>query len=244
MGSIDKRLHVQIFDKQEQVYQIQESIIERPENEGAEAKSSDLEFELQEDPFAFVVSRRADGEVLFDTSSEQLIFESQYVRLRTSLPDDPNLYGFGEHSDRFRMRTSSKYQRTMWNSESPFIPRESSLYGSQPMYLEHRKSGTHGVLLMNANGMDINVDQDEGGQHFIEYNTIGGILDFYFFAGPSPTEVSKQHAEAIGLAAMVPYWSLGFHQAKYGYWDVNFIAEMVANYSAAGIPLEVAWGDM
>lgn len=44
-------------------------------------------------------------------------------------------------------------------------------------------------------------------------------MDFYFLAGSEtdPTEVARQYAEVVGLPAEVPYWSLGFHQCRYGY---------------------------
>ncbi|KAF4449003.1 glycoside hydrolase family 31 protein [Fusarium austroafricanum] len=240
----DNRLHVLIEDADEAVYQIPESIIPRPSHDKASADKSDLVFALRESPFSFTISRRDSKEVLFDTSSSKLIFESQYLRLRTTLPSEPNIYGFGEHSDSFRVPTDSPYQRTLWNREAPFIPRNTNLYGSHPFYLEHRESGSHGVLLLNANGMDVNFNTTSDGKRYLEYNTIGGVFDFYFFSGPTPTDVSQQQAEAMGLASMIPYWSLGYHQAKYGYWDVNYLAEVVGNYSTAGIPLEVLWGDI
>lgn len=234
-----------IQDAGEQVFQIQESLIPRPSHEETPAESAKLAFTLTEEPFAFQVSRRESGEVLFNTSLSNLIFESQYVRFGTILPVDPNIYGFGEHSDRFRFRTGEAYQRTLWNREAPFIPRESNLYGSHPTYLEHRSTGAHAVLLLNSNGMDIKLDKTEAGDgHFIEYNTIGGVVDLYFFAGPDPADVSRQHAQVLGLSTLTPYWSLGYHQAKYGYWDVHYLAEVVANHSAANIPLEVIWADI
>jgi alpha-glucosidase len=132
----------------------------------------------------------------------------------------------------------------MWNSEAPGIPQNSPLYGSHPVYFDHRgDKGTHGVFLLNANGMDIKISTDDKGQ-FLEYNTIGGVLDLYFLAGSKPTDVSRQYADVVGYSAMYPYWTFGFQQCKYGYWDVNMVAEVVGNYSSAGIPLEVMWTDI
>lgn len=82
------------------------------------------------------------------------------------------------------------------------------MYGSHPVYVEHRTTGTHGVFLANSNGMDIRLDRSTDG-HSLEYLVIGGVVDLYFMAGPSPTDVARQYAEIIGTPAMVPYWSLG-----------------------------------
>ena len=75
------------------------------------------------------------------------------------------------------------------------------------MYFDHRGAeGTHGVFLLNSNGMDIKINSTTEAGQYLEYNTIGGIVDLYFLAGPSPTEVSKQYAEVVGLPAEMPYW--------------------------------------
>ncbi|KAI0521082.1 glycosyl hydrolases family 31-domain-containing protein [Xylaria bambusicola] len=240
----ESRLHVKIYDAGLQVYQIQESVLPRPSGEGVLASDAAIQFQLTEDPVSFSISRTGSGEVLFSTNGSNLIFESQYVNLRTSLPQNPNLYGLGEHSDSFRLSTDN-YKRTLWNAESPFIPRNSNLYGSHPNYLEHRgEAGSHGVALLNANGMDININKTDSGDQYLEYNILGGVLDFYFLAGPSPTDVSKQYAEVIGAPAMMSYWTFGFQQCKYGWPDIEFEEGVVANYSAANIPLEALWADI
>jgi alpha-glucosidase len=89
--------------------------------------------------------------------------------------------------------------------------------------------------------MDIKIDDSNG--QFLEYNTIGGIIDLYFVAGPTPVEAARQYSEVVGKAVMMPYWGFGFHQCRYGMRDVYEVAEVVANYSQAGIPLETMWTD-
>lgn len=216
----------------------------RPKNEEAASTGAAVRFNITAEPFAFKVIRTSNNEVLFDTTGTPLIFEKQYVRLRTNLPKDPNLYGLGEHSDSFRFHTKS-YRRSLFNSESINIPNNANLYGSHPVYFEHRgDKGNHGVFLLNSSPMNIDIDEDDAGNQYLEYNTIGGVLDLYFMAGPGPADVSKQYADIVGYSAMYPYWTLGFHQCKYGYWDVNMVAEVVTNYSTAGIPLEVMWTDI
>ncbi|KAH8910394.1 hypothetical protein BR93DRAFT_949148 [Coniochaeta sp. PMI_546] len=205
----DTRLHVKIYDADENVYQVQESVLPRPKSEHATPSASAIQFSMVEEPFSFSVTRTDSGEVLFNTSGQQLIFESQYVRLRTTLPSNANFH---------------------------------------PIYVDNRgASGTHGVFLLNSNGMNININTTVGSsglETFLEYNTIGGVLDFYFLAGPDPAQVSRQYAEIVGLPAMVPFWSFGFHQCKYGWPNVDYVTDVVANYSKANIPLETLWGDI
>ena len=65
------------------------------------------------------------------------------------------------------------------------------MYGNHPVYYEHRSTGTHGVFLLSSNGMDVKINQEKLSSGYgssstattIEYNVIGGILDFYFLAG-------------------------------------------------------------
>lgn len=105
---IEDRLHVKIYDAAEQVFQIQESIWPRPaSDEGVDAGDSALAFTWTGSPFSFAITRRETNETLFDTSAASLVFETQYLRLRTSLPDEPSLYGLGEHTDPFQLNTTN-----------------------------------------------------------------------------------------------------------------------------------------
>lgn len=68
---------------------------------------------------------------------------------------------------------------------------------------------THGVLLMNSHGMDIVLTQTQ-----VSYRVIGGVLDFYFFMGPTPHAVLEQLTSIVGRPFMPPYWSMGLMNSK------------------------------
>ena len=240
----DSRLHIKIFDSSETAYQVPESVVGRPGNDTVSSASSLLSFNLTQDPFSFTVQRTDSGESIFDTSGTALVFESQYVRLRTSLPENPNIYGFGEDTDPFR-RPTTDYTRTLWSRDAYLIPPGTNLYGNHPIYFEHRSSSskTHGVFMLNSNGMDLNINSDSAGQ-YLEYNMIGGVIDLYVLAGPGPVDVARQYSDVIGQPTMMPYWGFGFHQCRYGMQDVYEVAAVVANYSIADIPLETMWTDI
>jgi alpha-glucosidase len=223
------------------VYQTPKDVVPRPSSDFV--VECDLEFDLHENQFSFSVSRKATGEVLFDTAGTALIFESEFLRLRTSLPTDSNLYGLGESADPMRLPTKN-YSRTFWNAGEPFLPKRSNLYGSHNIYFDHRRAnGTHAVYFLSSNGMKVNIDVGDEGQ-YLEYNSLGGIFDLYFMSGSNPKETSMEVAKTVGYPALMPYWGFGFHQCRYGYQDVYEVAGVIANYSAANIPLETMWTDI
>ena len=192
-----------------------ETVLPRPSVGGLEASDdAELMFHLVRSPFSFSVTRKNSTEVLFDTSAAQLVFESEYVRLRTKLPAYPSLYGLGEHTDPFMLNTTN-YTRTLGNRDAYGTPAGTNLYGDHPVYFDHRGSeGTHGVFLLNSNGMDVKINDTDG--QYLEYNILGGVLDFYLVAGPTPIKVAQQYSDIVGKSAMMPYWGFGFHQCRYG----------------------------
>ncbi|KAG2130855.1 glycosyl hydrolases family 31-domain-containing protein, partial [Suillus clintonianus] len=185
-----------------------------------------------------------------------LVFEDQYLQVASALPYGTNIYGLGEvvASSGFRRDIGTDGGvgtiQTHWNLGVP-DPIDQNLYGCHPIYVEHRynattgKASASGVLLLSAAGSDIFLQTPTNSKvSLIEYRIIGGILDFYFFSGPSDAEVIAQYGSVIGYPMWQPAWGFGFHLCRWGYHNLSDDRENVAQMRAAGIPLEVQWNDI
>ncbi|KAF4604392.1 hypothetical protein EYR40_001570 [Pleurotus pulmonarius] len=272
------RVHLKITDPTTERFEVPESLFPRPSNGPVDRRTADLRFTYTASPFSFTISRSSSNETIFSTSAHPLVFHPQYVRVKTSLPERPNIYGLGEHTEAFRLdptTTTITLTRTFWARDAFGIPQGTNLYGTHPIYFEHRLGGTHGVMFLSSEGMDVKISKttatDNTNEKWaLEYTAIGGIVDLYFLSGnpdtsshlsnPSstdsesssvsranantPIELAKQYAQLVGLPAEVPYWSFGLHQCRFGYQNFVDVAEVIGNYSDAGIPLETMWTDI
>jgi alpha-glucosidase (family GH31 glycosyl hydrolase) len=202
------------------------------------------------DPFVLQVTRINGGvspqfnDVIFNIT-KNLVFQDQYVQFSLTSPDDVvATYGFGESTRTIqRLQTGTRY--SLWASDIGSSNFNVSLYGSHPLIIQVLSSGkAHGVFFMNSNAMELTITVDENGRENLGIQSTGGILEFYVFGGPTPAEVVRQYLEVVGLPAMVPYWSLGFHNCRWGYESVGYVQEVVTNYSRANIPLQTQWMDI
>ncbi|KAK0889546.1 hypothetical protein LTR91_019075 [Friedmanniomyces endolithicus] len=90
------------------------------------------------------------------------------------------------------MLKSTNYTRTIWSRGVYTVPTGTNLYGNHPIYFRHRGDlGSHGVFLLNSNAMDIKINNAAADGEYLEYITLGGVLDFYSLAGPSPVRVAQ-----------------------------------------------------
>lgn len=158
--------------------------------------------------------RKSNGQTLFDSGSGEsdpynsLVFKDQYLEISTKLPESATVYGLGENTQPKGMKLQPDEPYTLYTTDVAAVTLNTDLYGAHPVYMDLRNEGgeahAHGVLLLNSNGMDVFY---RGGS--LTYKVIGGVLDFYFFAGPSPLDVVDQYTALVGRPAPMPYWALG-----------------------------------
>ncbi len=259
----DSRLHVEIVPSQidhsnESYYILSPDYVAKPEQQNGTTSTSDLMFSWSNNPsFSFEVTRNSTGDVVFSTKNSKLVFENQFLEFITAEPPNYHVYGLGEviHS----LELGQNLTRTLYGADVG-DPIDRNLYGSHPFALETRwfekgadgpetlvtsnatspnasyTSYSHGTYLRNAHGMEVLMRAEN-----ITWRTIGGSIDLYFFSGPSQPEVTRQYQDVIGYPAMQQYWSLAFHQCRWGYQNWSVVEQVVNDYTRFGIPLENIW---
>lgn len=122
-------------------------------------------------------------------------------------------------------------------------------YSSHPFYVlmeeipnsNHIPSGNmHGVLLLNSNAMDYSFSSIPS----LTMRTIGGILDFFIFLGPTPEQVIQQYTWLIGRSMLPSYWSLGFQISRWGYNNISHLNTVIKRNQNANVPFDVQYLDI
>lgn len=188
---------------------------------------------------AFTITRKSSGLPIVNTQgAAPLTYAEQMIQLSTLLPSD-HIYGLGEHLEGLLLDTYW-HRRVLWNLDQEPVP-GMNLYGSHPFYLGLEPDGNaHGVFLLNTNAIDAVLQPLPA----LTLRAIGGVVDLYVFLGPSPNQVISQYTEVIGRPFLPPYWSLGYHQCRFGYNTLNRTREVWQRTRDAGIPFDVQWNDI
>ena len=132
------------------------------------------------------------------------------------------------------------------------------MYGSHPFYMALDNEGNaHGVSFLNSHAMGKSVSlflQGNDRLMFSEialqptpaltYRVLGGIFNINIMLGPTPVQVVEQYLQLIGTPFLIPYWSLGYHQCKYGYGSLANTSKVLKRTMEAGIPIDTQWNDI
>lgn len=76
------------------------------------------------------------------------------------------------------------------------------------------------------------------------YHMLGGIIDMYFFAGPSADQVIEQYTRVIGRPPLYEPKFFGLHQCRFGYKTLQDWQRVIAGFEAHKLPLDGIWFDI
>ncbi|GME79899.1 unnamed protein product [Ambrosiozyma monospora] len=216
----EHRLNVKIepVDKSH-VFILPDDVLEKPQFEIEQPLvHHDLEFSYEKNPFSFTVKRRKTNEVLFSTLGNPLIFSNQFIQFNTSLPQNHVISGLGESYHGYVNEPGTV--RTFYASDKSTVP-EANTYGTHPVYYDERVTGSHAVYWRTSSIQEVLIEDKS-----LTWRSLSGIIDLYFYSGPTIHDAISQFVTSIGTPALPPYWALGYHQSRWGYGTVGELNEI------------------
>ena len=189
--------------------------------------------------------------VYFEVGEDSLMFSEYYISLETEINSNGKIYGIEKRGTDFFIKdgiyTSWSTQQQCPNDGRPL---GKNTDGVHPVYFTKSKTGnaSHwGMFNLNANAQDTKVQLNTGkhGAKISHYISGQGIFDMYFFIdNTSPEKAIKKYHNVIGSTLLPPFWSLGWHQSKYGYKSTDVLEQVYKNYTDSDFPLDTLWSDL
>lgn len=153
---------------------------------------------------------------------------------------DEHFYGLGEKAAPLDRRRG---EFVMWNSDTPgYVEGTDPIYQSIPFYIGLEDGRAYGLFYDNSYRSEFDFGHTQ--QAYTGYVADGGLLDYYFFAGPAMKQVVSRYTELTGRMPLPPLWALGNQQCRYSYYPASMVDAIADDYRARDLPLDVLYLDI
>lgn len=184
-----------------------------------------------------------------------------------TFPQAQALYGIPERAVDLALKAGNSYR--LWNLDvfKYQLDDTKGVYGTIPFLMAHsltannnnnnninsagaQQAGkaTCGILWLNSGDTTVDVAEADASKPqsgwVSKWTSEQGLPDVFFFPGPTPHEVQKQHAALVGPSLMPPLFSLGYHQCRWNYRSEEDALEVDHGFEVHDIPYDVLWLDI
>ena len=252
----DKYLHIYVTDainkRWENQFSISESYQEKIKTCSQTKTLKDFGLYISEEtsePFYITLINPENNELIFTTENTDFIYSDLFIGFGGFVSTN-DIYGFGERYHELNLG-DGKY--TMWPNDTGGIHEDKgdggyNAMGIHPLGFHRTSQNTFiGLLFNNINAQDIFIESGYDKWNntvLLEHRTIGGVIDYYITINDTPDKALISLHDIIGHPMLVPYWSLGFHQCRWGYHSTQNIRDVYENYVAYELPIDTFWGDI
>ena len=160
-------------------------------------KDSNINITISDYPFNFILQRKEDGAILFDSdcSGQNLLYYSKnYIQLCTKADEGTYFFGLGDdninHGLNLLIGKGQKYN--MYSNTSDIMP----------FILSYNKYNmtSSGILLLNSGPIRVRMYMDQ-----ISMRLISGEINMHILAGSNVKQVIMQTQNRLGLS-LIPYY--------------------------------------
>lgn len=163
------------------------------------------------------------------------------VQVVKVMDGDEKFYGLG---DKTGFLNKKDYEYENWNSDIPQAHTEGyrALYKSIPFLITLKETGVFGLFFDNTYKSYVNLGKENEAYYF--YGAEQGNLDYYFIAGEKMTDVVSGYTYLTGTTPLPQFWTLGYHQSRWGYDSADCIRKVAEKYRELKIPCDTMHFDI
>jgi alpha-glucosidase len=145
-------------------------------------------------------------------------------------------FGFGQRTGRLDRRHRRLTNWTVDRSSPGHCRGNDNMYQAHPVFMAVRPGLAWGLYLHSSWYSAFDVGAEREG--VLTLFTLGGKLDYFVFAGPTPVAIVEQLTRLTGRPALPPLWALGYHQSRWSYGSDAEVQAIAQGFRARRIPLD------
>ena len=163
------------------------------------------------------------------------------VQVVKTMDGDEKFYGLGDKTGFLNKRD---YEFENWNSDIPQAHTEGfkALYKSIPFLITLKDAGVYGIFFDNTFRSSVNLGKESQSYYF--YGADGGNLDYYFIAGADMPQVVEGYTYLTGTTPLPQFWTLGYHQSRWGYDSAECMRDVAKHMRDLQIPCDTIHFDI
>ena len=217
---------------------IEVEVVEEPDR--ILLRSTELEVAVDRSPCRITFLDLAGHVLSRDDPGLGIGWDGDEVRNWKSIDDGERFFGLGEKTGDVDKRGR---EWVMWNSDIPGYGNETDpLYESVPFFLGLREGRAYGFYLNNSYRTAFNLGA--ANHRYYSFAAEGGVLDYFFFAGPEIPRVVERYTAITGRTPLPPRWALGYQQSRWSYYPDEEVLRLARTFREKRIPADVIYLDI
>ena len=158
-----------------------------------------------------------------------------YSKIRIPVDEDAKIYGLG---DKMAQLNKKGYVYRSWNTDDPSHQDEQymSLYKSINYLLLRDKGTYYGLYFPSTFRYEYDLGRYES--KYADIYSEKGFLDFYFFYGASPKEITSSYSRLVGYPYFIRLKMLGNSQSRWSYENEAMVRDVFKQHKKHRLPLD------
>ncbi len=163
------------------------------------------------------------------------------LRWDWKINENQRFYGLGQRSMPLERRGTAPVN---WTTDEPtgHLRDTDPLYQAHPLLWGRTGDAWWAVFFPHSPYSRFDLGQERHDR--MRWLSSGARLEVHVHAANSPTELHASLRQLLEAPTAPPLWSFGFHQSRWGYRSANEVSQLIEEFQAKEIPLDVVHLDI